>query len=164
MCKTERTLLMEATLIEWFKENFNMDMKTEYRLSTGGIVDLAGVWYDPRRSDIKDIIFVEIKQSKQDLKYGHGKNFVGLSNYLAVPTELVGEALVWLRDTCDDWRTGVIEITKSWKTRIVKYPMLEYKNTIVEDKELIDKIMFDHCGALTPHIYRALDWKEEMNG
>lgn len=154
MCKTDRTLIMESTLCSFFKENFNIDMHRECRLPTGGIADLVGAWFG-QKGTVEDFVFIEIKQSKQDLKYGHGHNFVGTSNYIAVPTELVGEALLYLRDTCKDFRTGVIEVTKSWKTRIVKYPMLEFNN--IFDKELTHKIALHHGGVLTPHIYKTLE-------
>lgn len=155
MCKTNRTLLLESALLGFFKDVFNIKMSREYSLPNGGRADLAGVWYD-KNGNARDVVVVEIKQSAIDLKSKYGHNFVGTSNYLAVPTELVGEALLYLRDCCGDFRTGVIEITDKWKPRIVKYPMYEYNN-VVQD-EIGDKIMYgEYAGYYTPHIYKTVE-------
>ena len=99
---------------------------------------------------------MEIKQSAIDLKSKYGHNFVGTSNYLAVPTELVGEALLYLRDCCDDLRTGVIEITDKWKPRIVKYPMYEYNN-VVQERSAI-RLCTGNMLGITHHIF-IKQWK-----
>ena len=154
MNETFVTRKFKEKLIDFFNEKFNMELTEEYPVSTG-IADLAGIWHDAK-GEARDAIIVEIKQSASDLRSNHGHNFVGTSNYLAVPTELVGEALLYLRDDCKDMRTGVIEITKGYRIRIVKYPMLEYNNDFVKD--LTDRISCgEYAGYYTPHIYKTVE-------
>lgn len=148
MNKTFITQKFEDHLISFFKENFNLEMVPETKVSTG-IADLAGIWYN-EKGEPRDEVVIEIKQSYSDLRSKHGHNFVGTSNYLAVPTELVGEALLYLRDTCRDYSTGVIEITKGLRIRIVKYPSVEYG---ADNQVLREKIH----GVLTPHITQTLE-------
>lgn len=148
MNKTFITQKFEEHLISFFKENFNLELTPEKRVSTG-IADLAGTWYN-EKGEPRDEVIVEIKQSYSDLRSDHGHNFVGTSNYLAVPTELVGEALLYLRDARHDYSTGIIEITRGLRIRIVKYPFVEYR---AENKTLRKMIH----GGLTPHITQTLE-------
>lgn len=148
MNKTFITQKFEEHLISFFKENFNLELTPEKRVSTG-IADLAGTWYN-EKGEPRDEVIIEIKQSYSDLRSDHGHNFVGTSNYLAVPTELVGEALLYLRDSCNDYSTGIIEITRGLRIRIVKYPFVEHG---ADNKELRDRIH----GGLTPHITQTLE-------
>ena len=148
MNKTFITQKFEEHLISFFKENFNLELTPEKRVSTG-IADLAGTWYN-EKGEPRDEVIIEIKQSYSDLRSDHGHNFVGTSNYLAVPTELVGEALLYLRDSCNDYYTGIIEITRCLRIRIVKYPFVEHG---ADNKELRDRIH----GGLTPHITQTLE-------
>ena len=148
MNKTFITQKFEEHLISFFRENFNLELTPEKKVSTG-IADLAGTWYN-EKGDPRDEVVVEIKQSYADLRSKHGHNFVGTSNYLAVPTELVGEALLYLRDTCNDLSTGVIEITKGLRIRIVKYPFVEYG----AENQALRKMIH---GGLTPHITQTLE-------
>jgi len=57
--------------------------------------DLAGYEY---HGDVPYAsIGIEVKQSAGDLHSGFGLNFVFDVNYLCVPSELVGEAMIYLR-------------------------------------------------------------------
>ena len=122
--KTDRTVLIENAISKWFKDVFSVSLSPEYRLKTGGVADFFGVVGVSKYPD--DVIIVEIKQSAQDFYSGHGLNFIGSSNYLAVPSELVGFAIEFLRDENMDY-VGVLEVTKDAFVRLVTYPRI-YKN------------------------------------
>ena len=90
--KTDRTVMMEDVIIQYFKKDFRIDLKQEVHVSTG-IVDLLGIAPEDEY-DAPDVIAIEIKQASTDFYSGHGLNFVGSSNYIAVPSELVGFAII----------------------------------------------------------------------
>lgn len=148
MNETFITKKFKEHLTSFFKENFNLELTPEKKVSTG-VADLAGTWYN-EKGEPRDEVVIEVKQSYSDLRSDHGHNFVGTSNYLAVPTELVGEALLYLRDVCKDYSTGVIEITKGLRIRIVKYPTVEY---YADNRALRNMIH----GGLAPHITQTLE-------
>lgn len=86
--------------------------------------------------EVVDIIIVEIKQSMEDFFTGCGINFCGTSNYLAVPSELVGFGIIFLR-TNGYADVGVLEVTDSYDVRTVLYPTVntinEYRNVSIID-------------------------------
>lgn len=153
MNETWITRKLKDKISKYFLEKFNIKLLEEFKVSTG-IADLAGTWYD-EKGEARDVVIVEIKQSAADLKFHHGHNFVGTSNYLAVPTELVGETLLYLRDVCDDYNTGVIKVTKGSRVRIVKYPRVEYHSMY---PDLVNRICHgEYAGNFTPHIYKTVE-------
>lgn len=121
--KTDRTVMMENCIYDYFIDEYGIELTKEPHLDeTGryGIPDFIKIIKTDKR--IEDIIIVEIKQSTSDFYSGHGLNFVGTSNYLAVPSELVGFAIVFLRKVnCQS--VGVIEVTDKGLVRTVVYPM-----------------------------------------
>lgn len=122
--KTDRTVMMENAISNYFNHTYNVHMKTEKIVSTG-VADMLGTITE--NDNIIDVIIVEIKQQTQDFYSGHGLNFVGSSNYLAVPSELVGFAIEFLRNEKLDF-VGVLEVTEKALVRNVIYPKFNSSN------------------------------------
>lgn len=127
--KTNRTVLMENAVYDYFKQEYDVELKHEYRLSSG-IADFFTLVEN--NGKIRDAIVVEIKQSAEDFYTGCGLNFVGASNYIAVPSELVGFAIVFLREHIANGNcVGVLEVTNTGMIRNVKFP-IKQKNAWVK--------------------------------
>ena len=129
--KTNRTVLMENSIFDYFKKEYNIELKHEYKLSTGS----ADFFTLVKEGDkIRDAIVVEIKQSASDFYSGCGLNFVGASNYIAVPSELVGFTIEFLREHIMFGNyIGVLEVTDTGMVRTVTFP-IEKKNEWVEKR------------------------------
>lgn len=117
--KTDRTVMMENVLFDYFYSNYSIFLELEKRVSSG-VADMMGFICDNNKRII-DAIVIEIKQSAQDFYSGHGLNFVGSSNYIAVPSELVGFAIEFLRKEKLTY-VGVLEVTDKGSARTVIYP------------------------------------------
>ncbi len=126
--KSDRTIMMENAISTWFEKAFSIELLPEHRVKTGGIADFLGFMGDEKSP--QEVIIVEIKQIAQDFYSGHGLNFVGTSNYLAVPSELVGVAIEFLRDDQMDY-VGVLEVTDDAFVRLVTYPRLLRPNAYI---------------------------------
>ena len=120
--KSDRTVMMENIILDFFLSNFKIELKPEYRVSTG-IADFFGQIHN-------DYIILELKQSINDFYSGHGLNFVGTSNYMVVPSELVGFAITFLRKENLNY-VGVIEITEKGTARIITYPSIYSDNEFI---------------------------------
>jgi hypothetical protein len=71
----------------------------------------------------QDSLIIEIKQSISDFYSGCGLNFIGLSNYMAVPSDLDGFAINFIEtDKKNQTNVGIIEVTATGLVRIVRYP------------------------------------------
>ena len=95
----------------------NIFLKREFVIpNTKKRADLGAniAWFDN-----KGMMIVEIKNSTRDFHSGYGMNFVGLINFLAVPSDLVGYAIRYLREN-NLCKTGVIEVT--WNNAYVVLP------------------------------------------
>lgn len=125
--KSNRTVLMENALYQYFLNSYSVELESEIQLSNGGRADLYANVKDSK-GVVQDTIIVEIKQSVSDFYSGCGLNFIAKSNYLAVPSELVGSAIVFLRDVLRSPFTGVIEVTDKGLVRTVMYPRNRYSN------------------------------------
>lgn len=119
--KTDRTIMMENAVYDYFKSYLRINLKPEVPVSSG-IADFVG-----HTEDKRDYVVIEIKQSAADFYSGCGLNFVGSSNYIAVPSELVGFTIVFLRDN-NYSNIGVLEITDAGTVRIVAYPHIQREN------------------------------------
>ena len=134
MVKSGRTIMMEKAIQKYFLGKYGITLKSEYRQPTYGrhsyIIDLFGIVYVKGTTDLEDAIAIEIKQSVNDFYSGHGLNFVGSSNYLAVPSELVGFGIEFLREN-NLGEVGVIEVTNHALVRTVLYPSTKVNNDFV---------------------------------
>lgn len=147
--KSSRTIMMEKAIQKYFLEKYDIALVSEFRNATYGrhsyIIDLFGLATFPKGSakpdDLKDAIAIEIKQSVNDFYSGHGLNFVGSSNYLAVPSELVGFGIEFLREN-KLGNVGVIEVTNKALVRTVLYPQTKVDNDFI----WIEKV----CCVFTP--------------
>lgn len=117
--KTDRTVLMENCIYDYFHKEYGIDLETEVKLPDRTVPDFMQIIENNKK--YVDIIVVEVKQAATDFYTGHGLNFVGSSNYLAVPSELVGFAIEFLRNNEKDY-VGVIEVTDKGLVRTVTYP------------------------------------------
>lgn len=117
--KTDRTVLMENAIYDYFKKEHDVELLHERKISTGVIPDFCAQL--KIGNEVVDVIIVEIKQAATDFYSGCGLNFVGSSNYLAVPTELVGFAIEFIRNHLFN-EIGVLEVTKTGMVRTVIYP------------------------------------------
>ena len=106
--KTDRPVLMEHAVPRFIEKKYELEMSPEVRLYNGGYADLCG-WIKDKNDEIRDFIVVEIKQSHNDFYSGYGLNFVGMSNYIAVPPELVGFSIEFLREEGFGF-VGVLEV------------------------------------------------------
>lgn len=122
--KTDRTVMMENAIFNYFKNNYGIELEPESPVSTG-IADFYKLIRNNER--ILDCIIVEIKQSANDFYSRHGLNFVGVSNYIAVPSELVGFAIEFLRENYGN-EIGVLEVNDKGNVRTVIYPSSKYDN------------------------------------
>ena len=84
--KTTRTLEMEEALYEYFFLQKSMRVAMEVQVPYAGRVDFLAI-------KGKEVIFVEIKQSKADFKSKNGHNFFGTKNYYIVPKDLVSSII-----------------------------------------------------------------------
>ncbi len=125
--KTDRTVMMENAIFTYFEQTFGIKLNPERSVSSG-IVDMIGFIKDG--TYIRDAIAIEIKQAATDFYSGHGLNFVGSSNYIAVPSELVGFTIEFLRDNNLDY-VGVLEVTSNAMVRLVTYPRMKRDNDYV---------------------------------
>lgn len=125
--ETARTVMMKNVLKTFFKNQYDIDMEPEQSVSTGR-ADMLGFVKDGDR--IKDAIVVEIKQMAQDFYTGYGMNFRGTRNYLAVPSELVGFAIEFLRNN-EKPDVGVLEVTDKGTVRTVLFPTNKRDNDYV---------------------------------
>lgn len=136
MSKCRRTLIIEDAVSEYFMKQYQIALKREQPARKRGLprtterADLMGLFEED--GEVVDIIIVEIKQSIEDFFTGYGINFCGTSNYLAVPSELVGFGVVFLRTHGYD-DVGVLEVTDNFNVRTVLYPRV---NTINEYRKV----------------------------
>lgn len=136
MSKCKRTLMMEDAVSEYFMEQYQIALKREQPARKRGLprttesADMMGIIEE--NGEVTDVIVVEIKQSMGDFFTGCGLNFCGVSNYLAVPSELVGFGIIFLRTHGYD-DVGVLEITDNFNVRTVLYPRV---NTINEYRKV----------------------------
>lgn len=136
MSKCKRTLMMEDAVSEYFIEQYQIALKREQPARKRGLprttesADMMGIIEE--NGEVTDVIVVEIKQSMGDFFTGCGLNFCGVSNYLAVPSELVGFGIIFLRTHGYD-DVGVLEITDNFNVRTVLYPRV---NTINEYRKV----------------------------
>lgn len=143
MSKCKRTLMMEDAVSEYFMEQYQIALKREQPARKRGLprttesADMMGIIEE--NGEVTDVIVVEIKQSMGDFFTGCGLNFCGVSNYLAVPSELVGFGIIFLR-TNDYADVGVLEVTDSYDVRTVLYPTVntinEYRNVSIIDVQV----------------------------
>lgn len=118
MNKSVRTLKMEKAVSTYFEKEYGIHLESEVKVRHG-LVDFLGALYD-EEGKAKDVIAVEIKQSIPDFYTNCGLNFVGSSNYLAVPAELVGYAVTFLREH-DRNDVGVLEINTNGKVKTITF-------------------------------------------
>ncbi len=148
--KTDRTVMMENIVSTWFENMFSIELIPEYPVETGGVADFFGIVGDAKSPE--DVIIVELKQSAQDFYSGHGLNFVGSSNYLAVPSELVGFAIEFLRDE-DMEHVGVLEVTNDAFVRLVTYPRPYRENIYINigfPNEMFDPVHMRNNNKIMP--------------
>ena len=119
--KTDKTVYMENTVHKYFIDKYGVELKHEYHMKNGNIPDFyREVTVDGKK---QDSIIVEIKQTASDFYSGHGLNFTGMSNYIAVPTNLIGLAVDFLKDNFPYRQDiGILEITDSGLVRTTRYP------------------------------------------
>ena len=142
--KTDRTIFMEKHISKHFRNKYHIHLCHEEMID-GVIPDFSAYLVWKNTKEIADVIIVEVKQDIQDFYSKNGKNFIGSSNYIAVPTELVGFAIKFLRKN-KYYYVGVLEVCKSGYVREVIYPQFN-----------IDTKLFNHHGAITflfgcPHL------------
>ena len=125
--KTDRTAMMENAIYDYFHNTLGIRLEHEVYVSTG-IVDFLG--FIKEEDEIMDVIAIEIKQSSADFHSGCGLNFVGVSNYVAVPSELVGYAIEFLRNNYRNY-VGVLEVHHTGMVRLVIPPMAYLHNDFV---------------------------------
>ena len=129
--KTNRTVLMENVLKCYFEKNIGVNLEHEVAVRSG-IADFVGYIRD-NDGELIEVIVIEIKQAASDFFSGHGLNFVGTSNYLAVPSELVGFCIEFLRIE-NLSHVGCIEVTDDGFVRIVTFPCLNKDNDYIKLK------------------------------
>ncbi len=128
--KTDRTVMMENAISDYFSQYIGVKLNPEIQVSTG-IVDFLG--FIDGIDKVLDVIAIEIKQAVTDFYSGHGLNFVGSSNYLAVPSELVGFSIEFLRKNELDY-VGVLEVTPNALVRLVIEPRMYRHNDYIDIK------------------------------
>ncbi|MDO4177388.1 MAG: hypothetical protein Q4D99_07980 [Bacillota bacterium] len=121
--KTNRTVMMENAVHNHFSKKYGIDLRAEQSLPNGKIPDFSGTFFDGKDTPVETIV-VEIKQDAPDFFSGCGLNFEADCNYLAVPTELVGFAIAFLREEfpLDAYKVGILEVTNTAEVREVLYP------------------------------------------
>lgn len=128
--KSDRTIMMENSIFNYFKNMYDIELLPEQPVRTG-IVDFFKIIKNENK--ILDCITIEIKQSAQDFYSGHGLNFVGISNYVAVPSELVGFAIEFLRENYSYGNEiGVLEVDEKGLVRTVIYPHRYHDNDYID--------------------------------
>lgn len=119
--KTDRTVVMENIIYKYFADQYNILLEHEYHLQNGCIPDFYTEIIENEKK--QDSLIIEIKQSISDFYSGCGPNFIGLSNYIAVPSDLVGFAINFIEtDKKNQANVGIIEVTATGLVRIVRYP------------------------------------------
>ncbi len=114
--KTDRTVSMENLVEKYFLDEYGITLTREKKIGKGRADLSASI------DDNKDVIVCEIKQSINDFYSGNGLNLSGISNYIAVPSDLVGFCIWFSKDTLNRTDIGVIEVTDSGTVRTVIYP------------------------------------------
>ncbi len=134
--KTDRTVMMENAVHDYFKKTYGMELDNEVPVP-GGVADLYGELYN--NDGLEEVVIVEIKQSAADFFSGHGLNFVGTSNYIAVPSELVGFTIEFLRNYkfASSYIVGVLEVTDTAFVRTVTYPNYNRNNVFKPDTKCV---------------------------
>lgn len=119
--KTDKTVYMENAVHKYFIDKYGVELKHEYHMKNGNIPDFyREVTVDGKK---QDSIIVEIKQTASDFYLGHGLNFIRMSNYIAVSTNLIGFAVEFLKDNFPYRQDiGILEITDSELVRTIRYP------------------------------------------
>ena len=163
MCKSERTKRMTTLLLNhfnnWFDDISYVKLKEEVMCNTGQCrCDLAGFEY--RNNEAYASIGIEIKQSASDFHSGCGLNFVFDVNYLCVPSELVGYAMMYLEEN-DLYDVGIIEYRYTRYTRytrcptlcLIKLPKYNHSNSINRNNCLLNKSWFDNLYSIPDSVY-----------
>lgn len=119
--KTDRTVVMENIIYKYFADQYNILLEHEHRLQNGCIPDFYKEIIENGKK--QDSLIIEIKQSISDFYSGFGLNFIGSSNYIAVPSDLVGFTINFIEtDKKNQTNVGIIEVTATGLVRIVRYP------------------------------------------
>lgn len=139
--KSKRTVYMENSIERFFLKQYGVKLFSEVTVEGHKRADLVG-WALDENTGEEDFIVIEIKQNREDFYTGYGLNFVGISNYLAVPTELVGYAIVFLREMEEKPFVGVLEVDACGLVRDVIHPKINVESP--------------HLKARDKHIYACL--------
>lgn len=119
-------LMMQNAVFRLFR-NKGIDLFHGYKLYNGKVADLYAVKCD-EYGVIEETVVVETKQAVEDFYSTHGFNFIGLRNYIAVPSELVGRAIVFLREELQNVHIGVIEVDTCGNAQIIMESRYFWKN------------------------------------
>ena len=153
--KTDRTVLMENAVQRFFEKKYEIEMSPEVRLYNGGYADLCG-WIKDKNDEIRDFIVVEIKQSHNDFYSGYGLNFVGMSNYIAVPPELVGFSIEFLREEGFGF-VGVLEVDSRCFVREVIRPETNPDSDYTKARYKKSMVWY-----FIPPLHLLENWKERI--
>ena len=139
--KTSRTVCMENSVQHYFMKEYGLELESEVFVGSGRRADLAcGYTKDSDKSIWEDVVIVEIKQAIADFYTGYGQNFIGISNYLAVPPELVGFAIEYLRNEGKSY-VGVLEVSDNGLIREVIYPSYFTDSPFATYKNKMDRVI-----------------------
>lgn len=162
MSETTRTKQMRTTLLNhfnsWKDELSYVSLSKEVLCNKGQCkCDLAGYEYQDNKPYAS--IGIEIKQSRGDFHSGCGLNFVFDVNYICVPSELVGEAIIYLQDhELSD--VGIIEYLGNNTVRLVKQPHYnllysQNRNNCIRNTNWFDNLHY------TPHSAYSFNKKQK---
>ena len=117
---------MENIIFRYFLKNYDISLTPELPLINGGRADL-GIAIKDCETHLIEMIIVEIKQSWRDMYSGYGLNFIGSSNYLAVPSDLLGFAVSYLQHNMYKY-VGVLEVCNNGYVRRIIEPEVYSKS------------------------------------
>ena len=115
--KSLETIMSEYSIIRMFDDS-EFELYQEYILRNGKRPDFCGFCYRDD-GEIKDVLMIELKVSKDDFWSGCGLNFIGTINYLAVPEDIEDFAYRFLENNNKSY-VGIISIDKIYNSKITK--------------------------------------------
>ena len=157
MSETSRTKQIRTTLLNHFGSSndslCHIMLSKEFPCNGQCRCDLAGYEYHDDKPYAS--IGIEIKQSRSDFYSGRGLNFtfdVNYINYICIPSELVGEAVVYLKEH-ELFDVGIIEWLGNNTVRLIKKPSYNFMHSLNRNDCILRKDSFNNLYDTPDSVY-----------